>query len=54
MFCVDVTSCSSNPSPCRGFMEECIDGEEEGTFDCRCRAGYTRNNDDDCEGITDV
>jgi hypothetical protein len=47
---IDVTSCSSNPSPCYGEGEECIDGDYPGEYKCQCRAGFARSINGDCRG----
>ncbi|CAB4009289.1 fibrillin-3-like isoform X1, partial [Paramuricea clavata] len=46
-----IKSCSSNPSPCRGWMEECIDGHQPGKYECRCRAAFARSNNGDCKDV---
>ena len=43
--------CSSYPSPCSGFVEECVDRPGSGEYICRCQRGFSRKSSDGvCEG----
>uniref|UniRef100_A0A8W8N019 Fibrillin-1 n=1 Tax=Magallana gigas TaxID=29159 RepID=A0A8W8N019_MAGGI len=45
----DINECNSTDNPCNSYTEECINND--GSFICRCKEGFTNSANDSCKDI---